>query len=204
MIDEHPEMTTKQWVMEGLARAFGVCVTLREDAFNLSEKQITEKIREHGQHEIQYHQKELANADIENLRKRTEAEWRTAWLENEKAKQKSNQDSIIRKEKVRLRHTQVGTELRRILESPKAHQFTKDVAKFGLDQLDVASSDCEPYIQESETLTQFKLNTFKHNEWNINYHKEELAKAEERTRERIKLYLQLRKDLDKVLTEAGK
>ena len=39
-IDDDPNLTTAKWVTEGLSRAFGVCVILRDGPYGLTEDEI--------------------------------------------------------------------------------------------------------------------------------------------------------------------
>ena len=57
---------TKKWVAESLARAFGVCVVLRDEG-DMSEEAIIERLRENA--ESSYYDKALkeANTKIEKL-----------------------------------------------------------------------------------------------------------------------------------------
>jgi len=200
MIDRKPEITTAKWVTEGLARAFGVCVSLHDDDMNLTEKQIEQRLIEDGQQGIEYQHEELIKAEkeAEAINKRTEEEWQTLYVTAEKEKVEGNNKRTIEAQATKARHTQVQKELEKILES-NVHTITKDIVKFGIDQLKLVEDETEPYIQEPVTLQKFMAETKKANAWNLSYHAEELAKATKRAKERLKLYRQLKKDVNAVL-----
>ena len=196
MIDRKPEITTAKWVTEGLARAFGVCIALRDDDMNLTEKQIEQRLIEDGQHDIDYQNEELIKAEkeAEAISKRTEEEWQTLYVAAEKEKVEGNNKRTIEAQAMKVRHTQVQKDLEKILEA-NVHTITKDIVKFGIDQLKLVEDETEPYIQEPITLHKFIEETKKANAWNLSYHEEKLAKATKRAKERLKLYRQLKKDV---------
>lgn len=200
IIDEHPKMKTKQWIMEGLARAFGVAVTLREESMDLTEEQIRQRIED--DHSVSWNEKELEEAKQEatKLKTRTEKEWYNAYMESEKTKEKQNKRSINKAKRMKKRHDQVLHDLRLIANSDVS-EFTKSVVKFGMEQLKIVEHETEPYTQKPVTLHHFKFESEENNKRNIAYHTEELAEAKQRVKERLEAYSQLRKDLDKILGE---
>ena len=199
MIDENPEITTKQWVMEGLARAFGVCAILRDGPFNLSEKQIIKRLRENDSNN--YHQEELAKAkiDAKSIEIRSEHVWKALWKKSEAEKKKANQQSILEANKLKERHEKIRADLEILRDSSEASEVTKKIAEYGINQLHITESDCEAYIIESLSLEEYKAKILKSNKWNLEYHAKEQVKSEHRTKERLETYLQLRKDLDMLL-----
>jgi len=206
MLDDNPKMTTQQWVMEGLARAFGVCVTLREDPFDLSEEQIKQRIVEDGKRDVDWYQKELNKAKEEYSKQsiRTKQEWKMAWLKHEAQKKKENAISITKAEKIKQCHDQVLSDLKLLLISPKTDELTKNIAKFGISQLNLVESECRPCIQEPTTLANYKAEVIKSTKRDIEYHTEEIAKAKQRANERITLYTQLKHDVETVLGSTSK
>jgi len=197
MIDRNPKITTTQWVMQGLARAFGICVTLRDDSMDLTEHEITQRLTEDTKHEVKYHEKELDKARKESLRlaNRTCKAWQTAWSKYESEMRLHNQESTTEKSKNAERHNQVRDDLERILGSDKIHETTRNIVQFGIDQLKLVQSDCIPYIEAPMELKTFISDAIKSNKRDIEYHTEELAKAKERTLERINLYKRLKEDI---------
>lgn len=199
MIDTHPKMTTKKWILTGLARAFGVCVTLREEPMGLTEAQIRERIAKDGQSDIDWHKAELDKAvsEMKTIGVRTETEWKALWQASEKHKKAHNALSIAEAEKIADRHEGVRKDLLKIVDSD-VDEFTRNIAKYGLDQLKLTQSECEPFLYESMTLDEFKGNKTRENVRDIEYHTKEMAQAQKRVNERVQAYMTLRKDLDKV------
>ena len=200
MIDRNPKMTAKQWIMEGIARAFGVCVTLRDEPMDLTEEQIKERIAKDGHGDVAWHQMELAKAIQEKaeIEKRTPQEWRKAWRKSEAEKVKGNIESTARAEKMATRHNKIREELE-LLANSEVDEFTKTVAKYGLNQLEIVKDETEPYINAPVTLKFFKIETIRSNTRDIAYHTKEMAEAKLRADDRVQAYMTLRKDVDTVL-----
>lgn len=203
MIDRNPKLSTTDWIMTGLARAFGICVTLREDGMNLSEKQILERIQEYGKDTIKHHETELEKAKkkAKTLKALTEKKWHKLWMKSELEKKQANEQSIADHIPIRKRHYWVKNDLERILESPMIDQVTRNIVNFGLEQLKLVKSDCEPYIQEPESFEEYRKKTLESNDWDLKYHTEEKAKAEQRLSGRIDAYKRLRKDVELILVD---
>jgi hypothetical protein len=201
MIDDDPKLTTADWIMTGLARAFGVCVTLRDDSFNLTEKQIIKRLSADGKRDVNWHKRELAKAKkkAEILKNRTEEEWHKIWMENENRKKTDNEESIARKIVMKKRHTQVKEDLEHILENTMIDEVTRNIVKFGLEQLKLVERECEPWIEEPISFEDYRKNELSHNTRDIKYHTEEMAKAESRMKGRIESYQRLRKDVSMIL-----
>lgn len=200
MIDRDPKMTTKKWMMEGLARAFGVCVALKEEPFNLTEDQIRQKIIESGENDVGWHQTELTKAVEEkvDILNRTPEQWETAWKAHEKKREADNKCQIRDAKKIADRHNKVKEDLEKVLHAD-VDDFTKTIAKYGLEQLHVTEHECEPYLDDPIPLEKYKYDIVSHNLRDIEYHTKEKQKAEERLKERVEGYITLRKDLDRVL-----
>jgi hypothetical protein len=202
-LDENPDMTTEQWVIRTLARAFGVCVALREEPMNLTEEQIKQKIIEDGQWHVSYHLTELKKSKklLKEISTRTDEQWETIWKKHETEKKKQNKQEIAETNKVKQRHQQVFDELQKLVESKQTSDFTKKVARYGMKQLTaVYSSDCVPYISKPLTLEEFKTKITENAKRDFDYHTEELRKTKNRNNERLSLYLQLQKDVKKVFS----
>lgn len=195
IIDDDPKMTARQWIMEGLARAFGICVMMRDDPRDLTEEQILQRLTEDSS--ASWNEKELNKAveESKRLATRTTKGWKVAWQKEENKKRNANKRSVEEANKMRKRHEQICGDLLKVLASDKAHEVTKNIAKFGVEQLDLVASDCLPFIQKPIALKDFMKDCIQKNARNIAYHTEELAKAKQRTEERVNLYKRLKEDV---------
>jgi hypothetical protein len=198
-LDNNPTMDTKQWVMEGLARAFGICVTLREENMNLTEEQIKDALRK--DFDIDYYKKEIVNAKklVKELAARTDDEWKKLWEVSETEKVKHNEKSIAERKIIAERHSKVRKDLEAIVAYANSDDTTRNIARFGIQQLDLVKHETEPYIIGPTSFLQFKADIITHAKKNIGYYTEEYEKAEARAKDRIACYERLRKDIDEAL-----
>lgn len=203
MIDRNPEMTTAQWIMQGLARAFGICVSLREDPLDLTEEQIKKRIVESEQQSVNYHEKELKQviAISSVLAERTNSQWKGLWKADDRKRLKENAKSVTEANKMRERHEEIRRGLNKILASNKIHEVTESIAKFGIQQLDLVADDIVPNIREPMTLRAYITEAISSNRKDIEYHTKELAEGQKRRDERINLYARLKEDVKAVLKE---
>ncbi len=199
MLDDNPQMDTRKWVMEVLARAFGICVTLRDEGLNLTEEQIKKKITEDSS--ISYHKKELANAKklVKEYTVRTEEKWKTLWEESEAKRIKHNEESTAKCKAMSERHLKVRKDLELILQFPHSDEVTRNIAKYGIDQLNLVKDETEPFIIGPSSLEQFKEDAIANAKRDIIYHTKELEETQERVTGRLAAYERLKQDVDNAL-----
>lgn len=193
-------MPTKQWVMEVLARAFGVCVALREESLSLTEEQIREKIASYGASDMKYHSRELEKAKrwSKKVARWTDEDWTRAYERSQRRIARSNKRSIAEAKRLKVRHDGVKADLEKVFASD-VDEFTKDVVKYGLEQLKITERETEPYITEGRTFAEFKEDTIASYKRDISYHTRELGEAQKRAVERVTYYSVLKADLERVL-----
>jgi len=198
-LDEHPDMSTKQWIMEHLVRAFGICVTLREEDPYLTEEQIKQKLTENSS--IKYHEAELKKAQIlvKEFDSRTEQEWKSLWEQSEIERKKDNKERIAKGRCLAQRHKKVREDLQTIINTPNTNEITKNIAKFGIQQLDLVQHDTEPYIIGPSSLKEFKEDAVKSAKRDVETYIRELEAEKERTADRLASYERLKEDVDRAL-----
>jgi len=189
--------TTKEWFTQDLIREFGICVTLREEKMGLDEKQIRAKLEKDMKHDLAYHQNGLAGAKELQAKtmKRKQTEWE-AEAEAERKTRKEHNDKAIQEAQIKKRrHEQVTKDLKTILENPDVSEITRNIARFGLQQLDTVKSECEPYLDDVVfTWKQYRAEREKSVKWDIEYHTKELKETKARWDERLEA-------LNEVLTD---
>jgi hypothetical protein len=200
MIDRNPKISTEKWIMEGLARAFGICITLRDDDASLTEEQIEQRLIEDGKSDCAHHREELekANKESDSINKKSLSDWEKEWTKAEADKNEKNKKAIAEAQIIKTRHTQVQRELEAILEN-NISPTTRNIVKFGLEQLKLVESETQPYLQEPVSLHKYIFEQKKHTLWTIQYHTEELSKALDRADGRLESYRQLKKDVASAL-----
>ena len=197
-LDEQ-DMDTGKWIMEHLSRAFGMCVCLRDESMDLTEEQIIKRIIE--SESIDYHLERFERSKEELLEKqsRSDGQWKKDMKrENENIRQR-NDEWAGEAQRIKEIHKRVKIDLQKILDSD-AKEISKNVVKFGIEQLEVVKSDCKPYKDEIwEDVKSYKANVFKSLIWDIKYYSKELAKTKKRNRERLQFYLELQEDINRIL-----
>jgi hypothetical protein len=204
MIDTNPKLSTKKWMIEGLARNFGVLMTLREESYDMTEEQILKALEE--DFSVNWHARELAEANTEIIRlsKLNDDDWAMEWELYKNNIQISNAKNIEQVTKKQERDFKVIAELQKVVDAKDISDFTRSVAKFGLDQIELCKTEREVYQQEVLPPKKLKASKLANARRDIKYHTTELAEAKQRARDRINFYKQLRKDLDKVFPETDK
>jgi hypothetical protein len=198
MLEQNPNLSTEQWVLTGLARAFGICITLKEEPMNLTEKQILERLSEDDSVNYNIEAQAKAKADCELFAKRSEEDWRKAWELNEIERVKSNNESAKRTKKIADRHDKVMSDLKHLYISDKIHPLTKNIIKFGIEQLNLVKDEGKPFIIPAHTLEEYKEIYIESAKKDLAYHNRELKEAKKRQNERLQAYKDLIADLSVV------
>ena len=105
-LDENPAMSTKQWIMEHLTRAFGICIMLRDYRSDLSEREILDIMSQdtgvdYAREHLEENQKKL-----KVLNRRSEQQWITVWNEHEDKTDESNRLHRLEANEIKENHTQ--------------------------------------------------------------------------------------------------
>ncbi len=204
-LDDHPRLTTAKWVTKHLSRAFGVCVTLRDGPFGLSPEEIEAYLEKEIGRSTSDHKENLSEA--EETLKSIESD-PEVWIGLHKAEverlKKSNARSVKKASKTNRRHERVKKDLIKLRDNTD-DEVTRNIAKYGLKQLEIVKSDTEPYIQEVPDLEKFKTDKLASLNWTIEYHTKKMEKTEKRERERVLAYQKIRSEVEKILgPEASK
>ena len=200
MIDEHPRLTTAKWVMEGLSRAFGVCVTLRDDSMNLSEKEIEKRLQKEVDDGMSYYREKLKETDetLAKLHKNPKMFWDAEYAATVDRIKKRNAEQIIEKNKTKVRHDQVKQDLIKLRDNT-TDEVTRNIAQFGLDQLELVKSETEPWITEIPSLEKFKADKYASLNQDIEYYTKNINEAEERERGRLIAYRTIKAEVTRIL-----
>jgi hypothetical protein len=197
-LDER-DMSTEQWFLTVLTRAFGVCVTLREDGLNLPEKEVLKRLKEDST--VDYYKKSLAEnkAKLKEYLARSETDWVKAWEADEAERKQGNEERTKKAKIMADRHQRVINDLKRVCESD-VDETTRNIAKFGLDQLKEVADECEPFIIAPQSLERYKATYLQSVQHDLEYDKDELRKAIHRKKERIEIYKTIQKDVHSIFS----
>lgn len=198
MLDDDSNLTTAKWMTEGLARSFGVCIILRDDEWGISEEDIEARLKESSS--VKYHEENLAEAEwkLTEIASYSEETWIEKHLAHVKETEKRNKERTERANKTKLRHDKVRKELTKV-QFETHHDVTRNLAEYGLKQLDVAKSDTKPYLKEIPTLEQFKAEKLKSLNWSSDYHSKNREESRLRESGRLLAYQTIRSEVKRIL-----
>lgn len=197
---DNPKLTTAKWVTEGLARAFGVCVILRDDDRSLSEEQIEASLKEHVESSTRYCKEKLREA-VEALAKLGEDQdkfWVDEYASTVKRMRKHNERSMKEANKTKLRHQQAENDLIK-LRDETTDEITRNIANYGLEQLKLVESETKPYTFEILSLEQFKADKLASLNHDIEYYTKQIKETEEREKGRMLAYQTLKAEVKRIL-----
>ncbi len=200
---DEKNMSTKQWIMESLSRSFGICAAIRDEPLILSEEEILKRLQRYDKSEIEYHKTELVKAQnkLLELKQMSDVDWTVSRTLEIAKIQRQNQKNIKEANTLKKLHEKTYADLFKILSSPKSTEITKNIVKYGVEQLNLVASETVPYITEVPSLEKHKEDRLNHLNREINYHTEELDKAEGRAKDRLVGFLTLKKEVEEILRE---
>ena len=107
-LDDNPELTTAKWVTQNLARAFGVCVHLRDGPYGLTEDEIESHLEDEIERSTRYHREKTDEAlkTLKTINDTPEA-WNDLYTSAVDRLQEYNKRSREEAETTKLRHQQV-------------------------------------------------------------------------------------------------
>lgn len=199
LIDDDPNLSTAKWVTEGLSRAFGICVVLRDGPCGLTEDEIEEHLKKEIKRGTSYSRERLS--ETREKLKIIEADPETLndlYASTVARLEDYNKRSMDEAKTTRLRHEQVEEDLVKLRDNT-ADEITRNIAKFGLSQLELVKRDREPYIQTIPSLEQFKIDMLASLKRDVEYHTKQIVEAEQREKERLLAYQTLRSEVGEIL-----
>lgn len=198
MIDEDPKLSTAKWMTEGLARNFGVCAVIRDHDRNLAEDEIEEHLKNMTERGTKYHREKLVETQEILKKLNSEGAWRELYRSAMDKRAKSNAQSIGKANTIRIRHQQVKEDLIKLRDNTK-DEVTRNIAEFGLSQLEAVKPETEPCISAIPNLKEFKSIKLAALNWNIAYHTREIEKTEKQGAERLSIYQKIRSEVAEIL-----
>ena len=199
-LDDDPKLTTAKWVTEGLSRAFGVCVTLRDHNMDLTEEQIEAHLEENIKRDAKYYVDALreANDAWAKFRENPAEFLKTSYDIYVKRTEKYNKKSVNNAAETKLRRDKVAQDLIK-LRKMTTDDVTKNLAKFGLEQLERSKSDAEPHILEIKSYGIFAKDEVDKIKRDIDYYTKNLEETRQRARDRLQAYLTIKSEVQRVL-----
>lgn len=176
-------LDTKTWIMKHLARSFCICIMMKDAESS------------------EYHTNKLNHAkkEIKKFQSMTMEQWeRKMEYENQQNKKRNNE---FKNKAIKLKKKHDGTrkDLEKILQTKGISTITRNIVQFGIDQLNIVEDECKPYVYDLIANEYFyKKENIDNAKHDIQYHQKELREEIKRGKERLKLYLQLRKDINRI------
>lgn len=197
---DEKDLNTSQWFTEHLARAFGVCIILRDGPYGLSADEIEQHLEKEIERGTQYHEENLKEA--KDLIERVNADPKIALNEvyNSMVKQKKeyNTNSIKEARDTKKRHKRTIRELKKI-QKKTTDEVTHNIAQFGLKQLELVKSETEPYVSEIPSLEKFIWDKAFSLNRDLKYHEEKIIESTKREQDRFETYRTIRSEVERIL-----
>ena len=205
MIDDGDVSTAKDWMLQGLSRAFGVAFPVRDDEWNLSPEEMKRRIAKHHHRDMKWSIDELDKVQrrLKNYQTATIADIRAQFeLENEEIRiryERMNAEQARNKQ----RHDVVRHGLEIILNTPNMSEVTMNMAKFGIEQLDlVERTSCEPFTPTFyKSPTDFLNKKMEKVVWDFEYHMKELKRKYPRGPEALAIIDRVKQDISNAVPD---
>lgn len=191
------DFDVKKWISESLVRNFGVCVAFR-DSGEMTKEEMLDIFEKNAKNP--YYKRELAKAiaEREKLTKLCDAEWKEK-MENANKKEKEYYDKAnAERRKIREGHEKTRLWLSGLL-TCDISEVTKNIVKYGLEQLKTVEREYEADINEPtlcNNVSDFSGTNLKEAQRHIDYCKKELIKERERETERLQIYKRILEDVE--------
>ena len=197
-LDDHPELTTAKWITEKLARNFGLLYHLRDGPYNLSADEIAETIAKDDGTKYYKENLEKIMKAFDRLNDDPDAFLEKEYKAEVRCLKKYNKQSQESADITKQRHEQVESELITLRDGTD-DEITRNIAKFGLKQLEVVKSDREPYISKIPTFETFKENKLSKLDRDMEYYLDKIKACEKAHRDRVLAYQTLRSEVERIL-----
>jgi hypothetical protein len=190
------------WLERTLVRNFGVAFSIRENGFGMTFDEVDAAIRKPDSIKYETNRLREVSERLECLKDLKIA--KSFYKQEIDARKRRTKEAKIENDKIVELHNRAKSFLNTI-KNEKVSQFTKDVAEFGISQLEVVEGDTEPYIYPP-------IPAFKY--WvkgeidecyrNVTYYNEQIRESKEGDKERIAMWDTFCKDIQMLEKKYGK
>lgn len=162
-------------------------------------KKLTKLAGEDGYHAKEW---EKAQKQLSVYYGYTDEQWEDKMKRENKEREKSYQIGREKAKRIKEKHDKTRADLRKLIEAKGVSDITKNIARFGREQLNMCKDEEEyhhlPEYDDLHTdVKKYKKEVMGKAKRDVEYHQKE--KKEERDKDRLKGFLQLKKDVEKVL-----
>lgn len=197
---DEKDLSTAQWFTEHLTRAFGVCIVLRDGPYGLSADQIEEHLEKEVERSTQYYRENLMTTQklIEQVKTDPKAILRELYNSTVKQEKEYNTESIKKARETKKRHRQTIKDLKKI-QNKTTDETVRNIAQFGLDQLELVKRETEPHVSEIPSLEAFIWDKAFSLNRDLKYYEEKIAESIEREIDRLEAYRMIRSEIERIL-----
>ena len=189
-------------------RNFGVCISMRDMPFDVSQGDYTEYIKKYYQDSMGYHTKALENAkaEYERVINLSDDDFYEMYVERFSHNREYYQE---RTDKTKKQNAQYQSFYDAIKNWDCSEEFDS-IKKFALDQIDISKDDEDYYADElsKEMLTKeefisngkskYEEDLLKNAISNISYHQKELDEITKKMNDTLAFYERFRKEIEKL------
>ena len=198
--------TTEEWFTQDLVRAFGICVTLREEPLGLSKSAIRSKMEKDYDEEMRHHTDALKSAkvDYQKMKKYQQLQWKALTAMENVRRRESNEKEMTKTRELQSIHDRVMKDLWAIKNSGTVSDITQKIAEFGLQQLELTKHECQPFLeQEPIYWSEYKSEVMQKLQRDIDYYTEQIQETKSRWKERFSALEDITTDLKKIFPKVG-
>ena len=187
-------------------RNFGVCISMRDMPFDVSQGDYTEYIKKYYQDAMDYHVKALENAkrEYEKITNLSNDNLYEMYVKNFSDNREYYQK---RTDEAKKQNAKYQSFYDAIKNWDCSEEFSS-IKKFALDQIDISKDDEDYYADElsKEMLTKeefisegkYKEELLKNSKWDIDYHQKELDEITKKMNDTLAFYERFRKEIEKL------
>ena len=201
MLDDNPELSTAQWMKEGIVRNFGVCVTLRDSKHDLDEKEIEKLLEENIEQSAKWYREKLVDTKntIAEMEQNPERFFSKEYADYLERTESYNKQSKAEANTNQERHNAVIMDLKKVIQNTN-DEVTQNLAKFGIEQLELVKSDRTPYIIELKSFLEFKDEKKKSLDRDLDYYQKNLNEIIKRETDRLNAYKKIVSEVNRILS----
>ena len=189
-------------------RNFGICISMRDMPFDVSQGDYTEYIKKYYQDAMDYHVKALENAkaEYERVINLSDDELYEMYVERFSDNRNYYQK---RTDEVKKQNAQYQSFYDAIKNWDCSEEFS-NIKKFALDQIDISKDDEDYYADElskemltkeefiSNSKSKYEEDLLKQTKWDIDYHQEQLDDITKNMNNVLAFYERFKKEIEKL------
>jgi len=190
------------WLKRTLIRNFGIAMSIRESGFGMTFDEVDSAIRKPDSTKYETNRLKEVNDRLKSLKDSKVA--KSFYKKEIIARKRYEKEAMMEHEKTIDLHNRTRAFLGTI-KNEMVSQFTKDVAEFGISQLNVVEGDTEPYIHPPIPAFEYWIaGEMARCYTDIDYYKKQISESKDGDKERIEMWDIFCKDIKMLEKKYGK